>query len=134
MKMFRTHNQPQQGSLRRELRMYGTSAEAAMWLLVKGRQLDGFKFRRQFSVGPYVLDFYCPDARLCLELDGQPHFTLSGDTHDTDRDAYLLREHGIRTLRFENRDVFQNTEGVLEVIRAALRETAGSAGDRQRNR
>ena len=62
----RTHNQPSQSELRRELRTHGTSAEATLWLMLKARQVDGVKFRRQFSVGPYVLDFYSPELRLCV--------------------------------------------------------------------
>ncbi len=67
-------------------------------------------------VGPYVLDFYCPSEKLCIELDGSAHFTDSGYEHDTARTEYL-EALNIRVIRFENKDVFENTEGVLEEIR-----------------
>ena len=119
----RTHNLSATKLLRRELRTHGTAAEATMWKMLKARQVMGKQFRRQFAIGTYVLDFYCPEARLAVELDGQPHYTIEGDLHDTDRDEHLLAMHGIRTLRFENRDVFQNPEGVLEAIKEALQSS-----------
>jgi very-short-patch-repair endonuclease len=116
----RTHNQPSQGELRRELRTHGTSAEATLWLMLKAKQVEGVKFRRQFSVGPYVLDFYSPELRLCIELDGQSHFTPEVYEHDRQRTEYLNRLHDIRTIRFENEDVFRSPEGVLSEIRTAI--------------
>ena len=118
----RTHNQPSQGILRRELRTHSTSAEATLWLMLKARQVDGIRFRRQFSVGPYILDFYSPELRLCIELDGQHHTTYRGSECDFTRTEYLSREHNIRTLRFENKLVFSNAEAVLAEIRKAIAE------------
>ena len=99
----RTHNLHEQVALRKELRNHGTSAEATMWLMLKNRQVLGMKFRRQFSVEQYVLDFYSPEVNLCIELDGAPHFTFGGSDYDYERTEYLKKYHGIRTLRFENR-------------------------------
>ena len=93
-----------------------TSAEIALWLRLKGRQLGGVKFRRQFGVGPFVLDFYAPALRLGIELDGQHHYTEEGMAYDRQRSDYLWREHEIRVLRFENRLVFENPELVLREI------------------
>ena len=118
----RTHNQPSQSELRRELRTHGTSAEATLWLMLKARQVDGVKFRRQFSVGPYVLDFYSPELRLCVDLGGRRNFNQEGYEHDRQRTEYLSRLHSIRTLRFENEDVFRHSEGVLSEIRSAIKE------------
>ena len=84
---------------------------------LKKSGLDGRKFRRQHSVGPYVLDFYCPSERLAVELDGDDHFTLPAGTHDAERRRYLER-YGIRVIRFENQRVFRNEEWVLEQIRS----------------
>ena len=86
----RTHNQPAQKEQRRQLRTRGTSAEARLWLMLKNRQLDGMRFRRQFSIGPYILDFYCPEIRLCIELDGEHHFYKEGCEHDEQRTEYLM--------------------------------------------
>ena len=113
----RTHNQLQQKELRRELRTHGTIAEATLWQMLKSRQIEGFKFRRQFGIGPYILDFYCPELRLCIELDGQPHFTPEGYEYDLHRTEYLNRFHGIQVMRFENKDVFCYPENVLSEIR-----------------
>ena len=113
----RTHNHLQQKELRRELRTHGTIAEATLWQMLKSRQIEGFKFRRQFGIGPYILDFYCPELRLCIELDGQPHFTPEGYEYDLHRTEYLNRFHGIQVMRFENIDVFCYPENVLSEIR-----------------
>ena len=116
----RTHNQPQQEEMRKELRTHGTSAEASMWLLLKARQMDGVKFRRQFSVGPYILDFYAPELKLGIELDGAHHYSCCGTKSDNLRSEYLKQNHGIYILRFENILIFKNTEGVISVIREAI--------------
>ncbi|WP_300699177.1 endonuclease domain-containing protein [Bacteroides sp.] len=108
--------------LRRELRTHGTPAEATLWRMLKAGQVSGCKFRRQYSVGAYVLDFYCPAARLAVELDGAPHFTPDGARHDEQRTRYLEQVAGIRVLRFENRMVFEQPENVLRHIEEALGE------------
>ena len=109
-------------AIRKTLRNEGTSAEAVLWLRLKGRQVEGVKWRRQFGVGPYILDFYCTQLRLCIELDGVDHYTIQGSENDAQREEYLLQEHGIRTIRFENKDIFINPEGVMEHIREVIRE------------
>jgi len=101
---------------RKTLRNSLTPAEAKLWSLLKNGQLENRKFRRQHSVGPYVLDFYCPSEKLCIELDGAAHFTDSGHEYDTVRTEYL-EALNIRVRRFENKNVFENAEGVLEEIR-----------------
>jgi very-short-patch-repair endonuclease len=77
----------------------------------------GKKFRRQHSVGPYILDFYCAPEKLCIELDGDYHFTSSGYERDEKRTEYLNR-FGIRVIRFENYEVFTATDAVLEKIKS----------------
>ena len=101
---------------RKKLRNALTPAEAKLWSFLKNSELEKRKFRRQHSVGPYVLDFYCPSEKLCIELDGSAHFTDSGYEYDTARTEYL-EALNIRVIRFENKDVSENTEGVLEEIR-----------------
>jgi very-short-patch-repair endonuclease len=107
---------------RKELRSSLTAAEATLWMLIKNRQLGGRKFRRQFGVGKYILDFYCPEEKLAIELDGNYHFTLIGSTEDFKRDEFL-REQGIIVLRIENRTLFQNSEEVLEYIKSHFKVT-----------
>lgn len=100
---------------RRHLRNHGTSAEAILWKGLKAKQLKGKKFRRQFSIGNYILDFFCPSEKLCVELDGETHFTEVGVEKDRIRDKYL-NSLGIQVLRFDNEDVYQNPTAVLEMI------------------
>src|SRR5262249_6717385 len=104
----------------RQLRRNQTDAEKLLWYSLRHRQLCGLKFRRQYPVGSYVLDFYCHEYRLCIELDGDQHYESAGTQHDTQRQAFLA-SHGIHTLRFSNREVLQNLEGVLLQIVEAVK-------------
>ena len=104
---------------RQELRNNMTTAEATLWKYLKERQLEGRKFRRQHSVGNYILDFYCPKEKLAVELDGMHHFTTAGYESDKERDKYL-ESLGIRVLRFENDEVMKAIENVLEIIRSSF--------------
>jgi very-short-patch-repair endonuclease len=85
---------------------------------LRGKQIDGFRFRRQHPLGPYVVDFFCPTARLIVEVDGGQHAKRSAT--DAQRTAWL-EARGYRVLRFWNNDTLSNTEGVLLTILAALR-------------
>ncbi|HWI87308.1 MAG TPA: DUF559 domain-containing protein [Sphingomonas sp.] len=100
----------------RRMRRVPTEAERTLWNALRGRRLDGHKFRRQVWIGAYIADFVCNEARLIVEVDGSQH----GDAvdYDTRRDASLA-EAGYRTLRFWNNDVTGNLEGVLESISTA---------------
>jgi len=110
--------------MRRELRNHCTPSEALMWKLLKQRQILDLKFRRQFSAGAYILDFYCPSLKLCIELDGPIHDTLAVAEHDRIRTQYLTLELGIHVIRFRNEDVERNPEGVVnEIIRVIRRLT-----------
>jgi very-short-patch-repair endonuclease len=108
---------------RRNLRNNLTPAEAALWKLLKSKQLEGIKFRRQHSVGNYILDFYCTTQRLAIELDGAHHFTEEGMRYDEERTAYL-NSVDIRVIRFENKLVFDDPEYVLKEIRSNFRGEA----------
>ncbi len=92
-----------------------TPAEALLWTQLQSRQIAGRKFRRQHSVGPYVLDFYCPREKLAVELDGAAHDHEQAVERDETRTRHLV-SLGIRVVRFENRDVLSNMEGVLRMI------------------
>ena len=100
--------------IRRALRTNGTAAEAVLC-----RRLDGWKWRRQFSVGDFILDFYCPEAKLAIELDGQPHYEIDGIIRDDIKTLYL-EEQGIKVLRFENRMIREMPDTVLDKIRIEL--------------
>jgi restriction endonuclease S subunit/very-short-patch-repair endonuclease len=109
-------NLPYLKTFRKELRNNLTPAEAAFWKLVQNKKLEGRKFRRQHSVANYILDFYCPSEKLAIELDGQGHFEASQAEYDYERDLFL-KHCGIKVLRFENKEVFENTEAVLAHIK-----------------
>lgn len=89
--------------------------------MIKNKQLVGERFRRQFSVAHYVLDFYCPKYKLAIELDGAGHFTDEGKEYDQKRTGYLNSVE-IRVIRFENLEVFNYPMQTLEEIKKYLRE------------
>ena len=108
------------------MRNNGTSAEATLWKLIKGKQIDGLKFRRQHSVGPYILDFYCPQFRLSIELDGEVHSTSVAMDYADNRARFLINEKDIWVIRFENRVVFENPSQIVEEIREAVGKRRGN--------
>lgn len=110
-------NDPEQKELRRQLRQHLTPAEALLWRAMRGRGVGGLKFRRQQGIGPYVMDFYCPEVRLCVELDGSAHEYRY--EYDERRTEYLA-EQGIRVIRFQNEQVYKCLDAVVaEILRAA---------------
>lgn len=100
----------------RQLRAEMTEAERTMWRSLSRGQLEGWKFRRQAPIGKYFADFFCPEARLVVEIDGGQH---SESQRDVNRDAWFAGA-GYRVLRFWNNDVLTNIEGVFQVIREFL--------------
>ena len=117
--MTKTLNTKKLQPFRRILRKKMTFAEVALWIMIKNKQLDGVRFLRQYSVGHYILDFYTPQFKLAIELDGEGHFTEQQMEHDKLRDEYL-NSLGIRVLRFENFEVIEYPDRTLEEIRKYL--------------
>ncbi len=101
---------------RQFLRNHATSHEELLWSHLRRRQILGYKFRRQFSVGAYVLDFYCPELKLAIEVDGSSHDSIRSQRNDLERQTYL-EGFGIRFLRFRNDEVEFQTDGVIAAIR-----------------
>jgi very-short-patch-repair endonuclease len=99
----------------KRLRQDMTDAERAIWFAVRDRRLEGFKFKRQWTLGPFIVDFCCWERRLIVELDGGQH-TEEGDRKRTE----WLERKGYRVIRFWNNDVLTNLDGVLEAIVIAL--------------
>ena len=120
------HRRSELKHFRRALRKNLTPAEVALWKLLKNKKLAGRKFRRQHQAGPYILDFYGPAEKLAIELDGEVHRNLPRWEYDEDRTG-SLQEQGIRVIRIENREVFENPEGVLYAI--ALHFKDGEEGN-----
>ncbi len=99
----------------RRLRKEITDAERALWSIIRVKQLKGYQFYRQKPIGNFIVDFYCPKANLVLELDGGQHYTEDGMIKDRLRDDFM-RSIGLRVLKFSDREVFENIEGVIEKI------------------
>ncbi len=114
-------NQKSLKLLRSSLRNKSTSAESVLWNQLKSKNLEGRKFRRQQSIGNYIVDFYCPSEKLIIELDGDPHGDSQQIRKDMARDKYL-EALGLTVLRFENRFVFEEPEYVLNEIRKVFRK------------
>ena len=110
------HNRKYLEPYRKELRKNLTSAEAFLWKQLQQRKLEGRKFRRQHSIENYITDFYCPEERLIIELDGQVHCNSIAQEKDENR-TKILENLGFRVIRFENKMVFDNLQSVLQEIK-----------------
>jgi ATP-dependent DNA helicase RecQ len=104
----------------RALRSSMSAPEVLLWTHLRGRSLDGLKFRRQHPMGSYILDFYCPSAKLAIEIDGEGHLQGNQPEHDERRDAWL-ESQGVRVVRYAAQDVMRNVDevadGILRLIR-----------------
>ena len=110
-------------TLARTLRKDSTWAERTLWKHLRNRGVGEAKFRRQFGIGPYILDFFCAEALLAVELDGDVHGQPQQERHDRHRDEFVA-DLGIKVLRFWNDEVRANLDGVLEeILRTMQRRT-----------
>ena len=99
----------------RQLRHNMTNTERYLWSKLKMKQLNGYQFYRQKPIGNYIVDFYCPAAKLVIEVDGGQHFYDDGLEHDKERDAYI-NSLGLKVMRFTNVEVLKNIQGVFDRI------------------
>lgn len=106
----------------RELRQNATDAEKLMWGLLRNHAFHNAKFRRQHPVGGYILDFYCHEAKIAVELDGSQHDQDEQRKYDDERTQVLCEQHGIKVIRFKNSDLFQHTEETLNMLWNVLDE------------
>ena len=113
--MTQLFNQTTLRAQRRQLRNRMPFAEQRLWYHLRGKRLGQHKFRRQVSIGPFIVDFYCPRVRLAIEVDGDSHYAPHAATYDVRREAYL-RSLGITVLRFTNQEIYSNREAVLSTI------------------
>ena len=104
---------PQAKRNSRTLRKEMTDAERKLWKMLRNKEMNGYKFRRQYPYGNYILDFVCLTARLVIEVDGSQH--QDAVTYDKERSLWL-EQHGFKMLRFWNNDVLNQLDKVLEVI------------------
>lgn len=116
----------------RALRQASTTAEQLLWRHLRNRQLAGAKFRRQHSLGPYILDFVCLAHGLVVELDGGQHADLQAQAYDQQRTAWL-QQQGLRVLRFWNHDVLLQTNEVLAQLLQALTPALSRMREREVN-
>ncbi len=114
------HNRKYLESFRKDLRNNGTTAEAFLWKQLLKSQLEGRKFRRQHSIGNYIVDFYCPKEKLIIELDGEVHNNPTAKQYDEERTKYL-NSIGFTVIRFENKMVFDHLPSVLKEIKDNFR-------------
>ena len=128
--MTKLFNKTSEKLKRRELRSNMTKAEAIVWQKLRCKQIENCKFRNQYSVDKFVLDFYSPEIKLAIEIDGESHFQEGVAQYDEQRQIFI-ESAGIKFLRFTNKDVYENLNGVLETIADKIRELRGcSLGDR----
>ena len=114
-----TRGQADHLDIKRRLRSNMTGPETRLWLRLRARQLQGLKFRRQHGIGPYIVDFYCPEESLIIEVDGDSHADADQIVKDGQREKYL-HSLGLRLLRYFNDDIVKNLDGVLEDLASRL--------------
>jgi very-short-patch-repair endonuclease len=93
-----------------------TEAEIILWARIRRKQINSVQFYRQKPLGKYVVDFYCPDKKLVIEVDGSQHYEEKNIEKDKVREYFLKRTLNLKVIRFNNLDVLENIDGVLEVI------------------
>ncbi len=104
---------------RRILRANATEAEKQIWAQLRKRNIKDYKFRRQYSIGPYIVDFYCPQAKLAVEIDGSVHSSEDAIEYDRARDEFI-KSIGIQVLRFTNNEVDNNPKKIIDKIIKAI--------------
>ena len=114
-------NKKELKGLRQDLRNNMPPAEKILWSKLKGSQLEKYKFRRQYSVDKFILDFYCPQAGLAIEIDGDSHYETDKPEYDAVR-SRKIESHGIKIIRFTNTEVYDSLDGVIDQILKQLKE------------
>lgn len=117
--MTKVYNKKSQTIKRKLLREKLSPTEIVLWKKLKTKKLNGYKFRRQYSFGRYVVDFYCPALKLAIEIDGLYHKSSNMKEYDLERQLFI-ESFGVKFLRFSNEDIFQNLSMVLEKIISKL--------------
>ena len=119
--MSRVYNRSSEKPKRQLLRWLTPKAEQVLWSKLRRRQMLGYRFRRQYSIAAYVVDFYCPAARMAIEVDGDSHFQKGSAARDEARQA-AIESFGIRFLRFRNVEIVEHLDVVLAAIARHLPE------------
>jgi very-short-patch-repair endonuclease len=124
------NQEPWQTKRARSLRREMTPAEKILWAALRGRRFDGLKFRRQYPTGQYILDFYCLELQLALEIDGESH--LGKEEHDELR-AKAMEADGIKIVRFWNTQIYDEFDSVLEAIWRECQQRRKSTGAKKKD-
>ena len=119
--MLQLYNLSPQKPKRQYLRTHSTRSEIVLWLNLKGHQMLGYKFRRQYGIAHFILDFYCPALRLAIEVDGASHDSPQAKARDSTRQREI-EKHGICFLRFTDEQVLGNIDNVCMMIEEKIRE------------
>ena len=116
------YNRTKEKWRRKDLRKKSTKAEKILWEYLRNRNLAGFKFKRQYSVDSFIIDFYCPKVKLGIEVDVEVHFTEEAKNYDENRSGFLS-DFGIDIIRFRNDDIYNNLKVVLNTIEDKLKKS-----------
>lgn len=122
--MTKLYNLSKFKQFRKELRTNMTEPEKKLWVKLRRKQFLGLRFHRQFSVGKYILDFYCPEKRIAIEIDGSQHLNVEIKINDAERTRFL-ESLNIKVLRFQNHEV-NNLQSVLDTIERELTPSSAS--------
>jgi very-short-patch-repair endonuclease len=114
--MTKVYNRSSEKNRRKTLRSNLPQAEVILWSRLKNKALDGYKFRRQYSIGKFVINFYCPRLKLAIEVDGDSHFSEKSEPYDKERQRFI-ESFKISFLRFTNKDIYENLDEVLGAIK-----------------
>jgi very-short-patch-repair endonuclease len=117
--MTTLYNQSSEKFKRQALRNNMPTAERIIWDWLRCKQVEGCKFRRQYSIDVFVIDFYAPELKLAIEIDGDSHFQEGVPEYDHERQLFL-ESKGAKFLRFTNQEIYKNLDGVLERIREVV--------------
>ncbi|MFA4875286.1 MAG: endonuclease domain-containing protein [bacterium] len=109
------------------LRSNMTAPELVLWTRLRSQQMLSCKFRRQHGIGPYIVDFFCAEKKMVIEIDGESHGESDRISYDAERESYL-RSLGLTVIRYTNHEVMKNVEGVLEDIAEKLKALSTSPG------
>ena len=118
--MTKLYNKTSERKKRRSLRSNMPSAEKLVWARLRGRQVENCKFRRQYNIGGFVVDFYAPELKLAIEIDGESHAGDDAQAYDAERQTFL-ESKGTCVLRFTNQQVYEELDGVVVAIASAIK-------------
>jgi very-short-patch-repair endonuclease len=125
--MTKIYNKTCEKNKRKMLRSNMPKAEIVLWSKLKNKAVDGYKFRRQYSVGKFVIDFYCARSKLAIAVDGDSHFSEVSEVFDKERQDFI-ESFGILFLRFTNKEIYGNLDQVLAKIEDCIQERSVGKG------